>query len=313
MTNIVKLKDIKNLPISHNGDEIRFNCPFCITIRGKEDNDGKLEYNEKKRIGHCYKCDTVVIGDQDWSLETASNKLKLKDIDHRSVYNLSGWSDAVTEGSKSYDYLISRKLTKELIEFYQFRESDHFDGIIIPNPISNTDDTYLTNFCQVRYFKSDAKLRYLGIPDSKKPIYGKSLVPDNSKLVICEGVFSAIAANRRLGLPAIALYGKSLSKYQEAEIRSMNPYSIVLILDGKELRDILEIGRRLSFFVKTYAVFLPFGTDPEEAPNLEEDITEHCIEINTLNISKLNEIRYSYRYLTDKWNMCRDFCKRRSR
>lgn len=312
MFKVIKLSDIKSLPVTHSGDEIRFNCPCCLELRGKEDHDAKLYYNERKRIGRCLKCDTRVIGEDDWSLDTACNLLQYKAKHEKVFYDLTEWSIPVTEGSKSQDYLLSRGLSRELISYYQFRESDHFDGIIIPNPIRDSDMTpYMTDFCQIRYFKQDARIRYLGIPGSKKPLYGSNLILPNSKLIVCEGVFSSIASYRRLGVPSIALYGKAMTDVQERSIKKLNPYCIILILDGKELRDIIEVGRKLSYSIKTYAVFLPYGKDPEEAEDLEGDIQNYCIEMNQLNIAKLEEIRYSYRRSEDKWDLCRKFCKGR--
>ena len=311
MTNVVKRSDLKEEPVTEDGDEVRFNCPFCLGIRGKADNEAKLYYNSRKRKGHCWKCGTVVIGDQDWSLETAKSKLSCKRIPEKQSYNLSDWSYPVTKNSQSFDYLTSRGLSSSTIEYFQFRESDHFEGVIIPNPVKDKDQQpYLTDFCQVRYFHSPV-FRYLGIPESKKPVYGSNLVQPNSEICICEGVFSSISAQVKLELPSVALYGKSLTSAQLEIIKKMNPTIINLILDGKELRDIIEIGRKLGSLFKTYAIFLPFGKDPEEDSDLETTFRSFRLEMNSINVSKLNDIRYKYANVEQKWDLARYLSKRK--
>ena len=309
MQNVVKLSDLKSDLVCVEGNEERYNCPFCLEIRGKSDLEAKLYYNPKRRIGHCWKCQTIVIGNDDWSLETASNKLRSKEDSKVQIYDLSGWSFPVVENSPSYSYLLGRGLSSEVIKKYQFRESDFFEGVVIPNPSTSPEDRFVTNFCQIRYFNNKtSSLRYLGIPGSKKPVYASNLVERNSKLIVCEGVFSCISASTRLGLPAIALYGKSLSKYQEEVIKKLEPYKIILILDGKELRDIIEIGKRFSFMFPTSAVFLSYGKDPEEEVNLKECFNTYFMELNHLTLKKLNLIRYSYLSSEKKWENVRSLC-----
>lgn len=265
-------------------DYLRYNCPWCVEIRGKEDKDAKLYYNKILKVGFCFKCESVVVGDNLPALESIHKiwRAPKNNIDPtQQSFDLSGWTRPVQPGSAVYKYLTeTRNLSHSVIEKYQFRESDLSTGVIIPNPTTRTDP-YITDFCQIRYFGCHS-LRYVSPTGAVKPLYGYLFVRDNEDCVIvCEGSFSAISASQSLNIPAVGLFGKSISAQQVNLLRDKHPKSVLVMLDGMELTSGMKVARTLSTFTEVYMTFLESGKDPAETENLRDRVNNFTIKYST--------------------------------
>jgi len=290
-------------PVERNGVYERYNCPFCVKLRGKEDHDGKLYYNTRLRSGYCHKCNVAIVSDSYPQLTNIKTTFleKVNKVIPVNYYNLSRWSTPVKYGSQVYQYLINRGLTGADIKLYQLRESDKFDAVVIPNTTDLTDP-FITNFCQLRYTDPNTILRYADLPNSQKPVYGASLIGKNETIIVCEGVFSAIAASRKLIMPAVALYGKWISINQQKLLMEKTPKVIYLMLDGKELNSIISLAKQLMTFTTCMVTFLDYGKDPDETVNLREIFLNSTININFFTLAFLERIDRSKKLsIQDKW------------
>lgn len=94
-------------------------------------------------------------------------------------------------------------------------------------------------------------------------VYGIDKV--QSECILCEGIISAIGAERETGIPAISLLGKTGTKWQLSKIRN-HAQKIWVCLDGdvedKEVKALYRSLLRLG--VDTWRIDLPPGTDPDE-------------------------------------------------
>ena len=64
--------------VSNRNEEV-YKCPYCVTVRGKPDNDGKFYFNSVKLIGQCKKCDTIIISTALRTLEQIRAVLETED------------------------------------------------------------------------------------------------------------------------------------------------------------------------------------------------------------------------------------------
>ena len=224
---------------THN--EITFNCPFCMKKRGKADTDHKLYVNTKSLKFHCFKCGT-------------SGRLK-KLVNTESAYGVYekllkfGQTTAVSEdddtednmfyfpvtqiipGTVAYDYCLKRGITEDLIKYYDIRLGidELFGRIVIPNNVYGS--------CWTDMYSARSMIGQ--IPKYKNPTGAKkntlvfnlkSIKPDQEKVIIVEGVITAICG----GKDCVATYGCHPSDDQLNQIISRTPKSIYCCLDGDE-------------------------------------------------------------------------------
>jgi len=132
-------------------------------------------------------------------------------------------------------YLKSRGLTNQDIIKYNIGycdEGEYRDKIIIPS----YDKEGKLNFFTSRSFIKDSFIKY------KNPDISRNIVPFelfinwNLPIILCEGVFDAIAIKRN----AIPLLGKTLSQELLKNIITNNSKKIYIALDNDALEDALK-------------------------------------------------------------------------
>ena len=107
-------------------------------------------------------------------------------------------------------------------------------------------------------------------------LWGYDLIARGGPCVVCEGILSA-ATVVQAGLPAVALFGKTLSKVQRSLLVEKKPGIIYVMLDGRTPEDNTvekahEVYDKLVNFVKKVEIVeLPEGMDPND---LGEDVLE---------------------------------------
>jgi len=282
---IGKFKDLgKSLGTSSSGLEEVYLCPYCITVIGKPDTSGKLYYNKKKRVGHCFKCDSLVFNTEipdiselaeEW-LSILSPTQAEDSTDSTSLFDLS-WTKPVSEIPQVYEYLINRNINDQLIDRYNLLATDFpILGVVIPNVMTGK----YTDYYQIRDIKQDSYIKYRNPVSTSKPVYGIGFIGDNKSIIITEGVFSAISASRIPGCAGLATYGKSLKLDQLNQIKSLNSVdNIYVMYDGGTLGPTIKAANML---LKTgrdvYVTLLPWSKDPNE---LSDEGIRICFDTNT--------------------------------
>lgn len=294
--------------ISKSGDEGRYNCPFCITLRGKPDRSAKFYYNRKKRKGHCFKCGAFVIDDSlrdsKEILEelTEPDELTLQQQQYKNQsFKLSGWTvDALTSTIAS-DYLLNtRHLTADLVEEFNIRYSPQLNGILFPNKL-NSD---YTDFFQLRTLDSTSKMKYTTTKNAVKPICYLDRIKDGvNSLIIVEGFLSGISAYSHLNKEVcpIVCTGKKLTSFQidflKREIRKKNIEQITCCLDGGYMEDNLQLAetlhRELDLDISIFVMNLPFDKDPNDVDNkIFLDYYGDRVKFHPLSKTRIRNIFY---------------------
>lgn len=299
---VFEFSEIIDKPKYRTGEYLRFDCPFCLQVRGKEDEDAKLYFHIQRQVGYCFKCSSTVVNkDVQGSFAKFTSPLSQKK--EIVFYELDSWTVPVDERGQAY--LKSRGLTDALITKYQFKSSPVFDGIIIPNPIQESKE-YITDFYQIRnYHPSTKEQRYVSPTKGVKSIYGIHLIQPSEKVVLCEGPFSAISAYRQLGIESLALYGMTLSHVQLSLFLRKKPSSVILMMDGKELESTVRVASQLIPITRTYVSFLEYGKDPDETPNLKEICLQYVTQCDIFLLQKLTKILNLRISGEEKWDRAR--------
>ena len=261
-----------------------YNCPFCEAVRGKPDKEHKFGVDVKTTVYNCFKCHTsgIIVKRKlsnsekivpfliDYFKEETkisqylnSNKL----IELKDVVNIK-------KNTVAYDYLKSRYITDEQIEYYHILNgvNGHFGRIIIPNLVISK----WTDFYQGRTYL-DRIPKYLNPGNIDKSTIVFNLHNQDKKqkrFYIVEGVFSAVRAGKDVG----CIYGSSISDIQVELINKYNFNEIYCCLDGDEAGTIGNIKMAELLLEKTkskiYIVKLPKNSDPADLG--EYKFKEYC-------------------------------------
>lgn len=298
------------------GDPVRYSaeshesvyvCPYCEPLVGKADDTGKLYYNERKGIGHCFRCGTIVHDDAERTMdEEVDREISMRDMEikeqlqireklTRQQYGLGFWTTSAIDVKPAKHYLNARGMTDAEIVRWDLRACTSPDvGIVIPNRILPKDRT---DFFQIRRLgiAPDDKLKYRNPKNAEKPIFNlHSVAQPRTRVVVAEGVFSAIAADRasqalarkvEQPIVAVATYGKSIKKIHTTLFSEIEPISeFYICYDGGEWWSSINAAKALSTLGKPVSVImLPFGCDPEESG---DEIFNHCIQKSTFRYSR---------------------------
>lgn len=289
--------------VCKNGAEYGFCCPMCEERIGRPDTKYHFSFHVGKQLGNCFKCG--------WKPFSAIQLVA--DVEHVSIgdaYNILQKypsvavyipveSDVVSTiklpkgfhpfyprdmcksvvSKMAWDYVIRRGLSKQLIREYGIGHcgiGEWAQRIIIP----------LREAGQVVYFVGRSFRG--GKPRYKYPIVsdaggiGKSDVvafldtaAKRKDLVICEGVFDAMAVGRN----AVAILGKSLSDVQLHKILLCGFKTVTIMLDHDAEKEAFEIARRLSGYVQTNVALLDSGDPADNRGRLSDcRVVEYSLE-----------------------------------
>ena len=267
-----------------SGDEIRYDCPYCPEVRGKPDGDYKFYVNTKTLQYICFKCETkgkltlddelsdYINSDKD-IFEQVKEFLNLdkdeqeKEEDGEEFFKIPVESALSRETAR--DYLLGRGLTEDDIRYYSIRlgnisKRDFFGRVIIPNRIINA--VYTDMYVARAYIESEEKRKRYDNPSNSKSsevVFNLHRIKDNpDKVIICEGVISAISAGR----DAVALYGKYASDEQIKQIIDKKPDRVYVALDGDARKESKDLCSRIKKLYKgeVYCVLLPDEKDPND-------------------------------------------------
>jgi len=262
--------------------EIRYQCDRCKSL-GKRFDDYKLYVNYKKMLYWCHRCekkgridfsgagrdylaDIDVIDVIDDYLSNDNQHGEGKKEDSSVSYVVPPYYPE--QGEVSHNYLLSRGLTNGDIRFYDIRVSgvfdkDNYGRVIVPNRVWGG---VLTDMYVARNYLNDYK-KYKNPRGSasNSTVFNLHRIPDNPDyLIICEGVFSAMAVDRN----AVATYGKNFSEKQLTSIIEKNPKIVYVSYDPDAMHKAEELceylSRRFDSTKEVRLVELPDDLDPAD-------------------------------------------------
>ena len=237
-------------------------------IFGKVQSLTKLYIKGDLTVGHCFVCTRNYVNVTD-RIDTT---IKFPEFISRFI-NFSGmpeivkltdpdWSidnieqDLVDYDKKGVDYLIGRHPLME--ELYKVLDFKFLDGNVVM-PFKYHGEVF---YYQIRF--TEGKIRYFFPPISAKPPY---IIEhgDNSRFIICEGVFDAISLLIQApDYTPCAVLGSSVSDYQIEFIREYAPKEILIYMDETDISK--RIASKLSKSIDYCPInIIPSnGEDPEE-------------------------------------------------
>lgn len=269
-------------PVQHevvgdSTDHDHYNCPFCLEVRGKADDDGKFYWNTVKLLGYCFKCKTVGI----LASDKAVHELKLDMIirsfinhgekevkDMQSKINAAPGFDLDKIGNplspRAIDYLVNRfPMYEDMHSLFGMREVPEV-GILIPFYLDGKVHSYT-----IRLYNPTGKMKYYINKDQDKIPYSPAriLTKGNTvdEITLVEGCFDSYGALLDGYKNPIALQGLSLTQMHLFILRRLMPSKITIYLDEKEKSlDLLGKLRKSFPLVGDIKVVNTFGADPEE-------------------------------------------------
>lgn len=311
---ITRLEDITSL--DNLPDEFSVECPFCPSYY--QDGKRKLNVNMVKNVYHCWRCNQSGTANKLLAkfsplsrseiIEITFNPSFKRDVDKLlqtdnnlkvEIFDYNNLTNKIIENSlyNAKLYLNARGITDEEIEYYDIRVGKNNNAfrkrILVP---TYDDFGNVVYFVARDYVNKDTNKKYLNSPGSNKSIHVWNLnnVKENDTVIIAEGCFSGISANRSKVGTAVCTFGKFMSDYQAKLIADKHPIEIILSLDGDVPEN--EIAKNILILRKFYNgkityLQLPDKKDPNDL-TLEE--YEKCIE-ERRSSTKLESAKMRYK------------------
>jgi len=259
--------------VSRTGKEIIYNCPWCEERYGPNDKRfyPKLYYNPLKRVGYCFRCNTVMIVKSDGiSFLLEDNQPLLLSDSEKSGKKLGPIDISLAlpiekDKRRAFSYILNRSpyfreiIVEHPIEFYQANFGGGLLGVVFPFRVDGAVWSY-----QVRFFREDGlepETRYETRPGIKIPYHPFGLkTGEVDAITLVEGVFGTfgilyLEKNLELFKEEILSMGISLEDFRKAlknpiatlgygisesvlwAIKSMAPLHVVIAMDERHLSE----------------------------------------------------------------------------
>ena len=278
-------------------DNHAFHCPFCNHHKPKL--EIKMTTNEE---GHnpweCWVCQTKgrtirsLLKQLKTPRETANEILKYVPRGSKIEYNQLSIIELPKEYQPLYSasstsvvanlvkkYLYERGLTdNDFIKYgVGYATTGEYGGrVIVPSyTTSGTLNFFVARSYDGNYFK------YKNPEASKDIIFFENLINWNAPIILCEGVFDAIAIRRN----AIPILGKSVSKALYKKIITSNVKDIYIALDNDAKDRALQIAQQ--FLNNGKRVFVVEMEDKDPSEMGFRAFTEHIQTAEELDLSRL--------------------------
>jgi len=134
----------------------------------------------------------------------------------------------IQSGSPAAHYLSKRGFGRFEINEYRLVEQPDRYRIVIPSYRDNLIDFWVSR----TYINESPK--YLNPKGASRrfALFGYDQAKGASRVVICEGVFSAMAARQATEIPAVAAYGKLVAAEQVKILLSLRPKEFIIAFDS---------------------------------------------------------------------------------
>lgn len=138
-------------------------------------------------------------------------------------------NESILDTFQSYHpYMTKRKLTSEVISKFKIKYDPNSQCIIFPVWDENDNLLFLTS--------RNVNYKYYHLPkDIEKPIYLLNEINklDIKEVVVCESQINCLTS-WSYGIPAIALFGSTLTNYQRDILNKSSIRHYILALDGDD-------------------------------------------------------------------------------
>jgi hypothetical protein len=244
-----------------NGTELRVNCPFCSARVGKPDTKHHMYVSMYNPVAMCFRCTwqgnyiSLIMSATGCSYAEALKQLEEPTPDIKKfdkLFSPSGLMAGPIMSSKPLGFkhftLLDQESTKEERAVWNYLiNRRHIPQAIVRRYMGwapGTNRAWIlvdSDFWQGRLI-IPGEPKYISAPWPK----GDSLWNPNAlrdkHIIICEGVFSAIAA----GSHAIALCGKTITIPQAKRIVKAGPSSITIMLDHDAIQHSYTVAQTLE-------------------------------------------------------------------
>jgi hypothetical protein len=270
--------------------EIRINCPFCVSKGKGPDTKFHLYVNLEKQVFNCYRCASAGSSFKLKNLLTVSSTpvkanfsdlrakltsmFKVKPVSEFDLDYIS-WPIDAPECPIGYKYMKDRGFTDEEMSKYHLRVGKNFKDAKTDETVRKWAGRILFPFFEHEqvvfmvgrsYTNKDPK--YVNSAGSKAHVvYGLDRVT-NGECILCEGIISAIAAERTTGMPAISCLGKGATRWQLSKIRTKTQKVFVALDNTSDVseKDRKQLNRSLlRMGIEVWEVLPPEGKDPDDA------------------------------------------------
>jgi len=271
-----------------NPDEWRINCPFCIKSGKGEDDKQHLYVNVSKGLFNCFRCGSKgTIGqllkygihgkakgpspEFDKLRERINKVYKRPELKTFDLDQISWKLDKDTP--IAFKYMLDRGFSEQEIRKYDLRVGKSYvvneetgetvkkwAGRVIFPFYDNGQVVYLVGraYCgkEPKYINSKG--------DKSQIIYGIDNIKDRT-CILCEGIISAIAAERITNVSAVSMLGKTATNFQLSRLREQCDIAYACLDGGVEKIEKTKLNLRLlSFGFKVAEISLPGEKDPDE-------------------------------------------------
>ena len=288
---LVQMAHGQQIVFNHHG-EATINCPFCETKGHTPDTKQKLGINAYKGIYNCFRCQTSgrVTDTTELTLLTGmgnaepeddfdeyeamrSRVTNLFDMKAPEPLDLSKLSMTLSKNETpiAYHYMKTRGFSDSEMSRYKLcvgKTVDLEDGRQLKRWVGRVLFPFVwEDSCEYMVGRSytGAEPKYLNSRGSRSYlVYNLNNVTDGV-CIICEGIISAIAAERVTRIPAVATLGKQITRNQVSRIRSKCE-KVFLSLDGDVSEDLVNQTAKslMRSGLEVWKVSLPVGEDPDD-------------------------------------------------
>lgn len=279
-----------------NPNEVRINCPFCPGKGKGEDSKYHLYVNTTKGRFICFRCDergtlNRLRNIARFALPTASSpafdklREKINSIGHIETpteFDLDLISKPISPEVTpiAWNYMKVRGFTPEECDKYGLRVGQAYEDPKEEKLVLRWKGRVIFPFYDkgevvflVGRSYTDREPKYINsMGDKAQVVYGIDRI-QGDKCMLCEGIISAIAAERSSGMCAVSVLGKTATDFQLSKLRSKCK-KIWVCLDGdvsRRERDKLNL-QLLTFGFNVYEILLPDETDPDD---LKDDFPKY--------------------------------------
>jgi DNA primase len=257
--------------------DVAYYCPIC------KHKNAKLMVNVKTGNYNCFTCHPKTTGKSpvsllkkigspseaiiemkgyfvnDTTLIKAEEEVKLVHLPKEFI-NLIDTSDTCLEKRQAVTYLKKRGVSSIDIVKYNIgycKTGRYRNKVIIPSYNSNGR----LNYFIARSFEKEPKLK-IDSPECKKSelIGFEYYINWNTPVILCEGIFDAMAIKRN----AIPLFGKTISKALMIKLLQSDVQTVYLALDDDAIRESIDHAQKLLDLGKEVYIIKLEGKDPSE-------------------------------------------------
>jgi hypothetical protein len=266
--------------------DFRVNCPYCPRAGLKPDNDHKLYISWSRELYHCFRCDAAgpiskIFEDEVVSIEQQRVEMLerrkeefQKEVSERNIELIPDGSIAFStleNDHPAFRYILGRgvKVPVELLyhpAYTRRREDGHHrylgPRLIFPVYMNGRYEGFQARTIEnhpVKYVNAEGFMK-------SHVIYNWDRVKRSDTLVVTEGIFDVLNAGMDR---TVAIFGKSLSKFQTDLILYHGYSKIVFALDKDAVKKARKAAAELSkYHGNVWYLKMPWS-DPGSAPSQE--------------------------------------------